>query len=130
MRPASLVGILICTTVILALVGGPAHARAYTNQADVKVGNAATSDGYIIFKFAPKGGNFEEISVAVEGGWSERRIAQEIQVAFNGHIGANYKVTWNNKRKVTVTKRNNKKRFYLSRSKSTANGVTVTIDYD
>lgn len=122
--------ILPLVLVVSMLVTLPVHARLYTNQADIKVENSATSDGIIQFKFTPKGGRSEEIVVSLEAGWDEERVARQIEVVFGRTIGANYKVSWNNKRKVTITKRGGKKRFFLGLSRCTSKGVTVGVDYD
>lgn len=116
-----------CAILALTLVTFPVEAGPYSNNASVKVKNAATSDGTISFGFSPKPGSSETINVYVEDGWSERRIAQEIQEVFNSALGANYRVTWNGKRTVSISKRKKKKKFHLSSRGSTATGVTVRV---
>ncbi len=130
MRVRRSVQFLIALAVGMAISEEAAKAGVFTNQADIKVENAATSDGAIIFRFSPRGGRTEEITVPVRDGWGEGRIAREIQATLNGKIGSNYRVHWNGARKVTITKRGGKKRFFLSRRGITANGVTIRIDYD
>ena len=106
------------------------YAGIYTNQADIKVVNAPTSDGVLKFVFEPKGGTPQAIYVEVGKRWSEKTVAREIERVFNQEVGANCKVSWNSKRKVEITKRHRKTRFYLGFVESTATGVTVRIDYD
>ncbi|HEX9736929.1 MAG TPA: hypothetical protein VGG06_33605 [Thermoanaerobaculia bacterium] len=116
---------------LLAMFGQSNRAdRLYTNQADIKVVNAPTSDGTIVFDFEPDGGIPQRITVQVQKHWPEGSVAREIERVFNEEVGANYKVTWNNKRKVTITKRSRKRKFLLGNVEYSAKGVTVKIDYD
>lgn len=104
-------------------------AGAYTNQADIKVRSAATSEGVLVFKFQPKGGLAREIEIEVTSGLEERAIAHAIQVAFDKAVGLNYRVTWHNNDKLTI-KKGGKRRFHVSLVETSAHGVDIRIDYD
>ncbi|MCP4656666.1 MAG: hypothetical protein GY856_14735 [bacterium] len=121
--------VLLLALALSAILGQSAQARDFTNQADIIVQGGPLHDGTLTFNYQMKDGIDIEIWVEVWSGSTREQVAERIRNALDHKLGANAEITWNGRRKVTVTTLRYAPRFALTWTGG-GTGVRLSIDYD
>jgi hypothetical protein len=109
----------------------PAAKLHYTDDYRINVNHDAASDGEIIFRVTPKGGEAKEVKVAIKKGTNENSVAHAIKKAFIEQIGTKKNsVEMEDGENVIIERSVGGKDYALELVSSTVNGVKITIHKD
>jgi len=111
-----------------AMPSRPADELRYSNKWRIEVSEGANSDGEFVFRLTPKDGTAQVITVAVEDGTRENRVAQAIEGAFEEQLDdGHYRVEVDDGEDVLVKKRLGAPRFALEVVSSTVRSVRIRL---
>jgi hypothetical protein len=87
---------------MLASVVAGTVARADHDESTIEVENKSQSDGEIVFKFTPVGGEPQEIKVGVIAKTQPSEIAKDIMKSFSLALGDDYKIKMKGDKAVSI----------------------------
>ena len=112
---------------LLLLAALPAFAAS--NKWRIQCSEGAKSDGEIVFRFAPKGGEAFEVAVPIDDGTSENNVARTIRDTFRQKLDAKqFHVEVDDGEDVLVKKKSGAPDFDLEVVSNTVEAVRVTLD--
>jgi len=112
---------------LLLLAALPAFAAS--NKWRIQCSEGAKSDGEIVFRFAPKGGEAFDVAVPIDDGTSENNVARTIRDTFRQKLDAKqFHVEVDDGEDVLVKKKSGAPDFDLEVVSNTVEAVRVTLD--
>lgn len=104
---------------------------SYTDDWRIEVNHDAKSDGEIVFQVTPKGGEPQDVRVAIKKGTSENAVAREIKAAFVAQIGTKkYSIEMEDGENVIIERSMGNKDISLVLVSTSVNGVEVSVHRD
>jgi outer membrane lipoprotein-sorting protein len=101
---------------------------SYSNSWRIEVSEGANSDGEFVFKVTPKGGETQVITVKIDDGQSEDRVARTIKNAFEKQLDTSrYDIEMDDGEDVLVKKDFTEPRFALEIVSSTVKSVRLRL---
>jgi hypothetical protein len=106
----------------------PAAAPAAPMVGSIKIlfDDKAKNAGQLVFTFTPEGGAAKTISVTVAAKMKGKEVARSAETELSVALGADYKVDRYDPDKIKISAKN-KKKFSLTISSLTANGLSVRL---
>lgn len=112
---------------LLLLAALPAFAAS--NKWRIQCSEGAKSDGEIVFRFAPKGGEAFEVAVPIDDGTSENNVARTIRDTFRQKLDAKqFHVEVDDGEDVLVKKKSGAPDFDLEVVSNTVEAVRINLD--
>jgi hypothetical protein len=100
----------------------------YSNSWRIEVSEGANSDGEFVFRVTPKGGETQVITVMIDDGQSEDRVARAIKNAFEKQLDTSrYDIEMDDGEDVLVKKDFTEPRFALEIVSSTVKSVRLRL---
>ena len=100
----------------------------YSNSWRIEVSEGANSDGEFVFRVTPKGGETQVITVTIDDGQSEDRVARTIKNAFEKQLDTSrYDIEMDDGEDVLVKKDFTEPRFALEIVSSTVKSVRLRL---
>lgn len=101
----------------------------YSNKWRIEVSEGANSDGEFVFHVTPKGGETQVVTVEVDDGESENRVARTIRNAFEKQLAAgNYDVEIDDGEDVLIESYGRQPDFALQVISSTVKSVRLDLE--
>ena len=112
---------------LLLLAALPAFAAS--NKWRIQCSEGAKSDGEIVFRFAPKGGEAFDVAVPINDGTSENNVARTIRDTFRQKLDAKqFHVEVDDGEDVLVKKKSGAPDFDLEVVSNTVEAVRINLD--
>lgn len=124
----SLIRIAMLACALLLLATASASARP-SNKWRIEVSEGAKSDGEIVFRLTPQGGEPLEVPVSVAKGTGENAVAQRIRDVMRQTLGPTaYYIEVDDGEDVLVKKKSGQPNFDLVLVRNTVKSVRINID--
>jgi hypothetical protein len=102
---------------------------SYSNKWRIEVSEGANSDGEIVFHVTPKGGSTQVVTVKIDDGTSENRVARTIEKAFDKQLDKRkYDVETDDGEDVLVKKDLSEPEFALELVSSNVKAVRLNVE--
>lgn len=92
--------------------------------------HSALSDGVVVFRLTPVGGQAQEISVPIKDGTYENDIAGEIRKAFRASLPKEFHVETDDGEAVLVKTKRGKPDFVIEFVSHSVNGIGIRVELD
>jgi hypothetical protein len=107
----------------------PKEDLRYSNKWRIEVSEGANSDGEFVFHVTPKGGETQVVTVGVDDGESENRVARTIRKALEKQLAAgNYDVEIDDGEDVLIESYGRQPDFALQVISSTVKSVRLDLE--
>jgi hypothetical protein len=99
----------------------------YDDRWRLEADGSARSDGEIVFRVTPEGGESAEITVQIVKGTSENGVARKIRDAFRQQLVGDYKIKTDDGEEVTIRARGETPAFALELVSSSVEHTSIEI---
>ncbi len=114
---------------LLLLISSSLIASSASNKWRIEVSEGAKSNGLIIFRLTPEGSSPIEVTVHINDGLRENKVAKAIKTAFKEQLPAgNYHVERDDGEDVLIKKRRKTKNFKLELISNSVKAVRINLD--
>jgi hypothetical protein len=134
MRPRPARGFLAAVVVLSAWFASAAAAQAKTPGPDNKWRivciHHALSDGVIVFRLTPVGGEALELTVPIKDGTYENDVAREVRKVFRANLPKEFHVETDDGEAVLVKTKRGKPDFVIEFVSHSVNGLGIRVELD
>lgn len=115
--------------ILLLLVSSSVLASGTSNKWRIEVSEGAKSNGLIIFRLTPEESSSLDVTVHINDGLRENKVAKAIKLAFQEQLPAgNYHIERDDGEDVLIKKRRKTKNFKLELISNSVKAVRINLD--
>jgi hypothetical protein len=119
--------ILCCGAMVAFAPVAMAEETRYGDSWRIEADGSARSDGEIVFRVTPQGGEAVEISVQIETGTGENAVARRIRDAFRQQLVGDYKIKTDDGEEVTIRARGETPDFTIELVSNSVQRTSIDI---